>query len=80
MDGFKCCQGAGATVLFNGIVIFIFSVSGEGDNSNVSNAFLFCAYLDRLLSVVLEPPCMLLRVCIITPCSDLQMNKLPFMQ
>lgn len=50
------------------------------NNSNVSNAFLFCAYLDRLLSVVLEPPYMLLRVCIITPCSDLQVNKLPFIQ
>lgn len=36
-----------------------------GDNSNVSNAFLFCAYLDRLLSVVLEPPCMLLHVCVL---------------
>lgn len=53
---------------------------GGGNNSNVSHIFLFCAYLDRLLSVVLEPPCMLLHVCIMTPCSDFQVNKLPFMQ
>lgn len=28
MDGFKCCQGVGAIVLFNGIVIFIFGGGG----------------------------------------------------
>lgn len=67
MDDFKCCQAARTTLLFNEIAIFMFDGRKKMNNSNVSNAFPFCAYLDHFLSVVLGPPCMLLRVCIITP-------------
>lgn len=63
MDGFqwdfKCCRVAGATLLFKGILIFIYI-------PDLCNAFLFYAYLDNLLLFCCLGD-MLLCVCII-PC------------